>query len=59
MLVSLVARAGFSMQAAVAIQGLLGRLAPGEVMQPTTDGGYPMTRAEMEWQIELLAQPGR
>jgi len=58
-LVSLVARAGFGMEAAVAVQGLLGRLGPGETLHPGPDGGFPLTQNEMDWQVELLGQPGR
>ena len=58
-LISLVARAGFGMEAAMAVQGLLGRLGPGERLGPAPDGGFPLTMAEMDWQVELLCQPGR
>lgn len=58
-LVSLVARAGFGMESAMAVQGLLGRLGPGERLGPDPDGAFPLTTAEMDWQVELLDQPGR
>jgi len=58
-LVSLSHRAGFSMQAGMAIQQLLGQLGPGEILVAAQDGGCPLTASEVDWQIELLCQPGR
>jgi uncharacterized protein (DUF2336 family) len=58
-LVSLVARAGFSMRCAVALQALLGRLPPALVLQPTPDGGFPLGLEEMRWQVDFLLQVGR
>ena len=57
-LISLVWKAGFSMRAAQAVQATLGRLSPGELLHATTQGAYPLSGDEMEWQIELLADPG-
>ena len=58
-LVSLVHRAGFSMQAGVVVQCVLGRLGPGERLLAGPDGTFPLSIEEMVWQIELLTQPGR
>jgi uncharacterized protein (DUF2336 family) len=58
-LISLVHRAGFSMQAGTIVQSVLGRLSPGERMPPGPDGAFPLSADEMVWQIELLSQPGR
>ncbi|MDO9712021.1 DUF2336 domain-containing protein [Paracraurococcus lichenis] len=56
-LVSLCWRAGFSPRAALAAQTVLGRIAPAAVIAPTAKGGWPLTEAEMRWQIELLNEP--
>ena len=58
-LVSLVHRAGFSMDAGMVVQNLLGRLTPGERLCPSSDGSFPLSVAEMVWQIDLLSQPAR
>ncbi len=59
-LVSLVARSGFSMRAGRVAQQLLGRLRSSELLlSPLDDDLFPLSPAEMDWQIELLAQPGR
>jgi uncharacterized protein (DUF2336 family) len=57
-LVSLVHRAGFSMRAGAVIQRLLGRLSPSEILTAAPDGSYPLSVSEMDWQVELLSQPG-
>ena len=53
-LVSLVARAGLSMRAGIAIQGLLGRFNPEATLREMPDGSFPLSTDEMAWQIELL-----
>ena len=58
-LVSLVWRAGFSMRAGAAVQVLLGRLSPDELLPAGPIGEFPLAPREMEWQIELLGEPGR
>jgi uncharacterized protein (DUF2336 family) len=58
-LVSLVWRAGFSMRAGTAVQLLLGRLSPDEMLLAGAMGEFPLSPSEMEWQIELLGEPGR
>jgi len=57
-LVSLVWRAGFSMQIAVPIQSLLGRVAPAGLLADSTPG-FPLGVEEMGWQIDLLTRDGR
>lgn len=57
-LISLASRAGFTMRAGVILQATLGRLGPGETLPPATDGDFPLSSSEMDWQIELLAEPG-
>ncbi len=54
-LVSLAWRAGFSMRAGTAVQAVLGGLEPGALLLPSPTGGFPLTDAEMTWQIEVLA----
>jgi hypothetical protein len=54
-LVSLVWRAGFSMQIAVPIQSLLGRVAPAGLLTESSPG-FPLGTEEMGWQIDLLTR---
>jgi uncharacterized protein (DUF2336 family) len=56
---SLVWKAGFSMQVASVLQPLLARVAPGTALVAEAGGGFPLAVDEMQWQIELLARPGR
>ena len=58
-LVSLAGRAGFTMQAGSTAQCLLGGIRPADVIAAAQDGSFPLSKSEMEWQIELLDQPGR
>lgn len=57
-LVSLAYRAGFTMHAGSLVQAALGGLGPAEMLVPTPDGGFPLSASEMDWQIELLGEPG-
>ena len=57
-LVSVVWRAGFGMSTAVLIQSVLGQLSPAEILIASQLGEFPLSTDEMEWQIELLAEPG-
>jgi hypothetical protein len=54
--VSLAWRAGFSMKVAVALQSLLGRLAPGSLLTSGPGGSFPLAAEEMRWQIEFLSR---
>ena len=58
-MISLVWKAGFSMRAAALVQASLGQLAPSEILHPAQHGAFPLSANEMEWQIELMAEPGR
>ena len=53
-LVSLLWRAGFSMQAAAPVQALLAGLPPGEVLLAGPAGSFPLGIAEMRWHVDLL-----
>ena len=54
-LISLAWHAGFGMRAGTAVQAVLGGLEPGALLPPGPNGGFPLTEAEMTWQIEVLA----
>ncbi|HEY0205230.1 MAG TPA: DUF2336 domain-containing protein [Acetobacteraceae bacterium] len=58
-LVSLAWRAGFSMKAASVVQAVLGQLEPCDVLTALHGGAFPLTNAEMAYQIEVLASAGR
>jgi uncharacterized protein (DUF2336 family) len=58
-LVSLVWKAGFTMQVAVALQTLLARLAPEAVLTAGQSGGFPLAVEEMRWQLDFLGRMGR
>jgi len=53
---SLAWKAQYSMALAVEIQTGLGGIAPGQALQPK-NGGYPLSDADMEWQLELSLAP--
>jgi uncharacterized protein (DUF2336 family) len=57
-LVSLVWKAGFTMQVAVALQTLLARLAPDAVLIAGPAGSFPLAVEEMRWQLEFLDRMG-
>ena len=58
-IVSLVWKAGFTMAAAVAAQGLLAGIQPAAVLVAAPRGGFPLAEEEMRWQIEFLGRMGR
>ena len=58
-LVSLVWKAGFTMRAAVALQGLLARLPPDAILTAGQEGGFPLALEEMRWQLDFLGRIGR
>jgi hypothetical protein len=58
-LLSLGWRAGLDAHQAANLQDLLGRLPPDEVLRPATDGGFPLTGAEMLWQCRFLGRSQR
>ena len=47
-------RCGLSMRAAVKIQVQLGQIQPPAVLQPRSDGHYPMNEDAMRWQLEFF-----
>jgi len=53
-LVSLVWRAGFTMQSGTAVQTVLGHVGPGHLLTPARNDGFPLSEDEMRWQLELL-----
>ena len=55
-MISLAWKAGYSMRAAVLIQSQLGGIAPDRVLVATPDGGCPLSRGEILWQIGFLAR---
>lgn len=57
-LVSLLWRAGLSMDCAGPLQTLLLRLPPETVLQPNASGGFPLTPEEMHWQVDFLIRIG-
>jgi hypothetical protein len=58
-IVSLAWKAGFTMAAAEAAQGLLAGIQPAEVLVAAPRGGFPLAEEEMRWQIEFLGRMGR
>jgi uncharacterized protein (DUF2336 family) len=58
-LVSLVWKSGYTMRLAGPLQTLLARLAPESVLRAAPGGDFPLSTAEMRWQIEFLSVAGR
>jgi uncharacterized protein (DUF2336 family) len=58
-LIALAWRAGLSMRVAQALQIVLGRLQPDQVIFARPSGEYPLSRAEMRWQLEFMFRSGR
>jgi len=58
-LVSLVWRAGFTMRAAGPLQSLLAQLSPDAILRPIGIDKFPLTTAEMGWQVSFLSQAGQ
>ena len=58
-LVSLVWRAGFSMRVTAPLQSLLAQLSPDAILRPIGDDQFPLTTAEMGWQVSFLCQAGQ
>lgn len=56
-LVSLCWKAGLPPRCSVLAQGVIGQIAPSAIIPVAADGDWPLTEAEMRWQIELLAEP--
>jgi uncharacterized protein (DUF2336 family) len=58
-LVSLVWKAGFSMQAAGPVQVLLARLSPAVALRASPGGAFPLAVEEMRWQLDFLRRMGK
>lgn len=58
-LVSLVWKAGFSMQLAGPLQVLLCRIGPDAVLRALDRGNFPLAVDEMRWQLKFLERVGR
>ncbi|HEY4042045.1 MAG TPA: DUF2336 domain-containing protein [Rhodopila sp.] len=53
-IVSLAWKAGFKPQTAVVLQTMLASVAPGQVLRPNEEGGFPLSEDEMRWQLTFL-----
>lgn len=53
-LLALCWKAGLSAELAVRVQIVLGGISPGQILRPNVEGDYPLTQAELVWQLELL-----
>ncbi len=58
-LISLAWKGGFGMRAGVIAQAVLGQIAPSSMLAPSTNGGFPLSPEEMQWQIEVLNSTAR
>ena len=58
-LISLIWHAGLSARCCPALQTMLLRLPPDQVMQAETPDTFPLAESEMTWQIEFLSRIGR
>ncbi|HTN09986.1 MAG TPA: DUF2336 domain-containing protein [Acetobacteraceae bacterium] len=58
-LVSLVWKAGFSMQVAGPVQVLLARLSPAVALRASPGGAFPLAVEEMRWQLDFLCRMGK
>lgn len=55
-LVTLSWLAGLSMRAATIVQSHLGQIDPDYILGPSPTGDYPLSREEIEWQVELIRE---
>ncbi|MGP1397206.1 MAG: DUF2336 domain-containing protein [Inquilinaceae bacterium] len=55
--VALVWKAGFSMRMAVKVQLQIARLSPQSVLNARDGHGYPLSPADLEWQLDFFADP--
>ena len=58
-LVSVAWKAGLTAQTAVALQLMLGRLAPDQVLRPRPDDSFSLSEEEMQWQLAFLGTEGQ
>jgi len=47
-------KAGLSAEMGVQVQKRMGRIAPGELLDATDDGGYPISDQDLAWQLEFF-----
>lgn len=47
-------KAGFGVNAITPLQLQLAKVTPEQILKPSEDGEFPLTEAEMEWQIEMF-----
>jgi uncharacterized protein (DUF2336 family) len=57
--ISLCWKAGLAMPTAVALQAMLAKLPPDQVVRPAPGGNYPMDIEEMRWQLGFLGVGGK
>ncbi len=58
-IISLVWKAGFNVRVTGPLQATLAELIPSAMLLPNSDGGFPLSPEEMQWQLDFLARPGR
>lgn len=58
-LIALAWRAGLSMRSAQALQIVLGRLPPDQIIAARPGAVFPMSQQEMRWQLEFMFRTGR
>jgi len=58
-LVSLIWKAGFSMNLSGPVQATLAHLSPSAMLTATPNGGFPLSVEEMRWQLDFLRRIGR
>ena len=56
-MVALCWQAGLGPRCCLLAQSALGQVVPGAALLPGPDGDWPLSTAEMLWQIEMLAEP--
>jgi len=52
-------KAGFTMRAGLAVQGLLVGVSRDAILNPGTNAEFPLGIAEMRWQIEFIGRVER
>ena len=56
---ALVWRAGLTMAFATKLQLHIGGIPPQQVIKPSAQGDFPLSREDMEWQLELFESLAR
>lgn len=57
-IVALTWKAGLSMHLAVQLQLQFARVAPDTLLRPVADDGFPMSRKQLDWELEFLSSMG-